>query len=78
MKHASSGLPDSYPSSTIGSEGLNCLVRNGNGCFPLDIVTGKTCDNRVTFEAFPEITVRLRKSRERLSVLVSAWHSVLL
>ena len=27
--------------STIGAEGLNCRVRNGNGCIPLARATGK-------------------------------------
>ena len=27
--------------STIAAEGLNGRVRNGNGCFPLAMVTGK-------------------------------------
>ena len=35
-------LPHSHPCSTIGAEGLNCRVRNGNGCFPFAIVTRKT------------------------------------
>ena len=50
-------LPHSYPCSTIGAEGLNCRVRNGNGCFPLAMATRKLrfkdreyqrIDNRVT------------------------------
>jgi hypothetical protein len=35
-------LPGSYPPSTIGPERLNFRVRNGNGCFPLGMTTGKT------------------------------------
>ncbi len=31
----------SLPRSTIGATGLNCRVRNGNGCFPCAIITGK-------------------------------------
>ena len=34
-------LPHSHPCSTIGAERLNCRVRNGNGCGPLAMVTGK-------------------------------------
>ena len=34
-------LPRSCPRSTIGAEGLNDRVRNGNGCGPLAMVTGK-------------------------------------
>ena len=36
-------LPRGLPRSTIGAEGLNCRVRNGNGCGPFAKVTGKTC-----------------------------------
>jgi hypothetical protein len=32
-------LPHSFPCSTIGAEGLNFRVRDGNGCFPLAIAT---------------------------------------
>ena len=35
-------LPHSYPCSTIGAEGLNFRVRNGNGCFPFAMVTKKS------------------------------------
>ena len=35
-------LPHSYPCSTIGPEGLNFRVRDGNGCDPLGIATEKT------------------------------------
>ena len=34
-------LPRSCPRSTIGAERLNDRVRNGNGCGPLAMVTGK-------------------------------------
>jgi hypothetical protein len=34
-------LPHGCPCSTIGAERLNCRVRNGNGCGPLAMVTGK-------------------------------------
>ena len=27
--------------STIGAEGLNCRVRDGNGCYTLAVATGK-------------------------------------
>ena len=30
-----------FPRSTIGAEGLNCRVRDGIGCFPYAIATGK-------------------------------------
>ena len=28
--------------STIGAEGLNCRVRDGNGCYTLAVATGKS------------------------------------
>ena len=34
-------LPRRCRRSTIGSERLNCRVRDGNGCVPLDTITGK-------------------------------------
>ena len=34
-------LPHSRPCSTIGAEGLNFRVRDGNGCDPLAMVTQK-------------------------------------
>ncbi len=34
-------LPHTCARSTIGAGGLNCRVRNGNGCFPPATVTGK-------------------------------------
>ena len=34
-------FPHSCPCSIIGAEGLNCRVRNGNGCLPLAKVTVK-------------------------------------
>jgi hypothetical protein len=33
-------LPPRLQGSTIGAGGLNCRVRNGNGCFPSAIATG--------------------------------------
>ena len=36
-------LPRGLPRSTIGAEGLNGRVRNGNGCGPFAKVTGKLC-----------------------------------
>ena len=33
-------LPPGCPGSTIGAEGLNFRVRNGNGCVPLAMATG--------------------------------------
>ncbi len=34
-------LPPRLQGSTIGAGGLNCRVRNGNGCCPSAIATGK-------------------------------------
>ena len=31
---------DAFGHSTIGAEGLNCRVRDGNGCFTLAMATG--------------------------------------
>src|SRR5579875_1148401 len=31
---------DAVGHSTIGAEGLNCRVRDGNGCFPFAMATG--------------------------------------
>lgn len=33
-------LPGGLPPSTIGAGGLNCRVRNGNGCIPAAMATG--------------------------------------
>ena len=33
-------LPGGYPPSTIGADGLNCRVRNGNGCLSAAMATG--------------------------------------
>ena len=51
-------LPRGLPRSTIGAEGLNGRVRNGNGCGPFAKVTGKLC-----FQSFPSIA-RLASDRE--------------
>src|ERR1700747_1466763 len=32
---------DAFGHSTIGAEGLNCRVRDGNGCFTFAMATGK-------------------------------------
>src|SRR6516162_4065815 len=34
---------DAYGHSTIGAEGLNCRVRDGNGCFTFAMATGNSC-----------------------------------
>ena len=35
-------LPGGLPPSTIGAGGLNCRVRNGNGCVPAAMATGSS------------------------------------
>ena len=39
-------LPGGLPPSTIGAGGLNCRVRNGNGCFPAAMATGNRALSR--------------------------------
>ena len=39
-------LPGGLPPSTIGAGGLNCRVRNGNGCVPAAMVTGSIVSSR--------------------------------
>ncbi len=41
-------LPGGLPPSTIGAGGLNCRVRNGNGCFPAAMATGNRALGRLT------------------------------
>src|SRR5438477_4630047 len=38
--------PTRKPCSTIGSGGLNCRVRDGNGWIPSDVATGKLLQMR--------------------------------
>ena len=38
-------LPGGLPPSTIGAGGLNCRVRDGNGCVPAAMVTGNLVVN---------------------------------
>jgi hypothetical protein len=49
-------LPHTCARSTIGAGGLNCRVRNGNGCFPPATVTGKleNCKERVEAQGATE------------------------
>ena len=39
-------LPRTRARSTIGAEGLNCRVRDGNGCDPFAKITQKSSDTR--------------------------------
>ena len=73
-------LPRGFPRSTIGSGGLNFRVRDGNGCDPSDIATGKLEDRtrlskdvsavrRVEFEFLSE----KQKCRRCCKGRVSRW-----
>ena len=42
-------LPGACAPSTIGAGGLNCLVRDGTGCFPSAPITTRTCILRVKY-----------------------------
>ena len=42
LNPATSYFPTTESCSIIGSDRLNCRVRDGNGCDPIDIITGKT------------------------------------
>jgi hypothetical protein len=55
-------LPRGLPRSTIGAEGLNGRVRNGNGCGPFAKVTGKLC-----FQSLPSIAGLERALRDPVS-----------
>ena len=48
-------LPRGLPRSTIGAEGLNGRVRNGNGCGPFAKVTGKLCFQSFLFPGFKRV-----------------------
>ena len=41
----------SFPRSTIGAVGLNFRVRDGIGCSPYAIVTGKFMSDRITISS---------------------------
>ena len=43
-------LPGGLPPSTIGAGGLNCRVRNGNGCVPAAMATGSSVSLGVVSE----------------------------
>ena len=69
-------LPLSLPSSTIGAEGLNFRVRNGNGWIPLAMATGKCkrpaaphllCQRPVRVHQY-SLTARFRASVALLNV----------
>ena len=58
-------LPHTFACSTISSEGLNFRVRDGNGCGPFDITTGKLLKN---------ISSDLRKSNRQPKNLRALEH----
>ena len=74
-------LPHSHPCSTIGAEGLNCRVRNGNGCFPLAIATGKTWKEQTMprpnpgGSALAAATESSHDDKIRLSSALGQWSS---
>ena len=39
---------DAFGHSTIGAEGLNCRVRDGNGCFTFAMATGNLWPPRLS------------------------------
>ena len=62
-------LPRSRPRSTIGPEGLNFRVRDGNGCDPLGKITEKLVFSRPAFgrqfRRIPKRVGLLKKSFKR-------------
>ena len=65
-------LPHSYPCSTIGPEGLNFRVRDGNGCDPLGIATEKL----FVTSAFGHLLRCLRRVPLNVALLRLAPHSL--
>src|ERR1700681_3119149 len=57
-------LPGGRPPSTIGAGGLNCRVRNGNGCCPAAMVTGNLAPHRRPWDD-PGGGAAVRPPRER-------------
>src|SRR5579863_10470556 len=53
-------FPWGYPQSIVRAEGLNCRVRDGNGCFPFAIVTTPpACTNGEVICAYvPSVFIR--------------------
>jgi hypothetical protein len=43
-------FPQGCPCSIVGAEGLNCRVRDGNGCTPFAIVTGSPAHSGDLFD----------------------------
>jgi hypothetical protein len=64
-------LPPTQSGSTIGAEGLNFRVRNGIGCDPLALATGKSDSPpiKIGAECFRVFNWRLR-SRVRTMIAI--------
>src|SRR5947207_5046224 len=64
-------LPHSFPCSTIGGSRLNFRVRNGNGCDPAPMTTGKrVCLGSSDFARFAP-KVRKRRSSQTMSKIAT-------
>src|SRR6266481_7277626 len=71
-------LPYSFPYSTIGGIRLNFRVRNGNGCDPDPMTTGKlsclgSCSSRRHSQA--SLSAKIRSSQTILSKSVTTEYS---
>src|SRR5664280_443791 len=56
-------LPGGYPPSTIGAGGLNCRVRNGNGCLSAAMATGNCALSGARGPSTRRVDVRARGDR---------------
>jgi hypothetical protein len=56
-------LPGGYPPSTIGAGGLNCRVRNGNGCLSAAMATGNCALSGARGPSTTRVDVRARGDR---------------
>ncbi len=60
-------LPGGLPPSTIGAGGLNCRVRNGNGCFPAAMATGNCALGRAALSVLERARACLPPSPRPIS-----------
>src|SRR5882724_9569003 len=58
--------PTRKPCSTIGSGGLNCRVRDGNGWSPSDVATGNFAD--------AQVMCRIGRRKPRSTLVLSIWN----
>src|SRR4026207_196236 len=72
---AAATLPHSFPCSTIGGSRLNFRVRNGNGCDPAPMTTGKTCRPSGPGSNFELRTQNLELRTEPLETLAGCYSS---